>query len=370
MYTFILKLMRHIWLSMLFLPLLLVGLPLAGVMLQGKPLAVYLEFPPLTVYVKHAPFSWTAFLLLALLPVLVLVPLIRRLLSYSGPVLPLPRHPFPWWGYVGFLLTPLAWLLAWTRFDWFAVLQPYTFFPLWLGFIISINSLTLTRTGSCLLVSRTRFFFVLFPLSALFWWFFEYLNRFVQNWHYLGVEDFTTSRYVLHATLCFSTVLPAVLSTEELLGSFPRLTGPLQNWFRISVRNPQLWGWLLLLPAAPALMAISIYPDFLFPMLWMAPFLIITGVQLLCSEATLFRDIKHGDWRLIWLPALAALVCGFFWELWNVNSLAHWEYSVPFVQRFHVFEMPLLGYAGYLPFGLECMVIGRMLERVIGNKKF
>jgi hypothetical protein len=28
--------MKHIWLSMVFLPLLLVGLPLAGVMLQGN----------------------------------------------------------------------------------------------------------------------------------------------------------------------------------------------------------------------------------------------------------------------------------------------------------------------------------------------
>jgi hypothetical protein len=59
----------------------------------------------------------------------------------------------------------------------------------------------------------------------------------------------------------------------------------------------------------------------------------------------------------MWQAACAALICGFFWELWNFKSLAHWEYAVPFVQRFHVFEMPLLGYAGYLPFGLECLVV-------------
>lgn len=359
--------MRHIWLSIIFLPLLLVGLPLAGVMVQGKDLTVFLEFPPLTFYVQHAPFSWPAFLLLALLPVAVLVPLIHRLVSYSGPLPTIRRQTFPWWGYGGFLLSGVAWLLAWTRFSWFGALQPYTFLPLWLGFIISINSLSWTRTGSCLLVSRPRFFLILFPLSSLFWWFFEYLNRFVQNWHYLGVEDFSTGHYVLHASLCFSTVLPAVLSTEEFLGSFPRLTEPLKNWQKITLPWPKLWGWLLLLAAVPALGAINIFPDFLFPMLWMAPFLIITGVQLLCSEETLFRDLPGGDWRPVWLPALAALFCGFFWEMWNVNSLAHWEYSVPFVQRFHVFEMPLLGYAGYLPFGLECLVVGRMLGRVMGE---
>jgi hypothetical protein len=73
---------------------------------------------------------------------------------------------------------------------------------------------------------------------------------------------------------------------------------------------------------------------------------------------------------MVWLPALAALFCGFFWELWNVNSLAHWEYSVPFVQRFHIFEMPILGYAGYLPFGLECMVVSLMFGKVMGEEGY
>jgi len=60
--------------------------------------------------------------------------------------------------------------------------------------------------------------------------------------------------------------------------------------------------------------------------------------------------------------ALAALVCGLFWEMWNYGSLAHWEYSVPLVHRFEIFHMPLLGYSGYLPFGLECLAIGKLLE--------
>jgi len=31
--------------------------------------------------------------------------------------------------------------------------------------------------------------------------------------------------------------------------------------------------------------------------------------------------------------------------------------------------MPILGYAGYLPFGLECAVIAGMLERVRAGTK-
>ncbi len=364
--------MRHIRISIFLLPLLLVVLPLAGVMLQGGSPALYLEFPPQTVYVRHAPFSWAVFIFLGLLLASVLVPLILRFMHYSGPgpADPPDKHPFPWWGYAGIILTAFSWFLAWTRFQWFAPFQAYTFFPLWLGFIVTVNSLAYIRTGGCLLISHPGYFLALFPVSGLFWWFFEYLNRFVQNWHYLGVEYFSTGEYVFHASLCFSTVLPAVQSTRELLASFPQLIGPLQNWRPVTIHKPVLSGWLLLALAVPSLAGISMYPDFLFPMLWVAPFLIITGVQAITREKTVFHDLPKGDWRMVWLPALAALICGFFWEMWNFYSLAHWQYSVPYVDRFHIFAMPVLGYGGYLPFGLECMAVGMMLDRVLGSEVY
>jgi hypothetical protein len=38
------------------------------------------------------------------------------------------------------------------------------------------------------------------------------------------------------------------------------------------------------------------------------------------------------------------------------------------VQRFHVFEMPLLGYAGYLPFGVECALIMQLVATLIEGR--
>ena len=80
------------------------------------------------------------------------------------------------------------------------------------------------------------------------------------------------------------------------------------------------------------------------------------------GEASILDGPAIGDWREVWQVALAGLVCGFFWEMWNYQSLAHWEYTVPFVHRFEVFHMPLLGYGGYLPFGLECLAVARLLD--------
>ena len=31
------------------------------------------------------------------------------------------------------------------------------------------------------------------------------------------------------------------------------------------------------------------------------------------------------------------------------------------MDRFHIFAMPILGYAGYLPFGLECVVVANLV---------
>ena len=352
---------------LLLLAVLLVGLPLVGALFVDRPLVNYLEFPPLTIYVHHAGFSWLTFILLFLVIALACGPFLLRLLNGGS------RHhistriaqSLSWWGYGGVLMVVLSWILAWNRFPWFVTLQPYTFFPLWLGYIITINSFTFRRTGRCLLVSEPRFLFRLFLASMFFWWFFEYLNRFVQNWYYLGVENFSTFEYILHASICFSTVLPAVLSTEEYLSSFPCLSAPLKEFLPLRLANPVRVAWPVLILAALGLAGIGRWPDYLFPLLWTAPLLLISAVQRLGGMPTIFAATARGDWRPIWLPALAALICGFFWEMWNSNSLAHWHYSVPFVARFHLFEMPILGYAGYLPFGLECMVVANLLREIL-----
>lgn len=268
---------------------------------------------------------------------------------------------FPWWGWLGLGLAAGGWLLAWTRFEWMGALQRHTFTLPWAGYILTVNALACWRSGRCMLCDRPRFFLALFPLSAVFWWFFEYLNRFVQNWYYVGEGDIGALDYVLYATPPFATVLPAVLGTTELLATFPRMNGPLMNLWPVRLGHGRLVGGALLIISGAGLAAIGILPDYLFPLLWIAPLLIITGLRAVAGEDTLFASVAHGDWRPVWQPAFAALICGFFWELWNYGSLAHWEYAVPFVQRFHIFEMPLLGYAGYLPFGLECVVVAGLV---------
>ena len=166
----------------------------------------------------HAPFSLPAFLGLTVLILAATVPLLLRLASFRGKDGPRkPAIPFPRWGWAGAGLGAVSWILAWSRIPWMGGFQAHAFTPLWIAFILLVNALTVRRTGRCLMLSRTRLFLLLFPVSAGFWWSFEYLNRFVGNWRYVGGTDFGAVEYFLFATLPFSTVLPAVLSTRELL---------------------------------------------------------------------------------------------------------------------------------------------------------
>ena len=349
---------------------MLIGLPLAGCFWAGHPIRQYLEFPPQTRYVAHAPFSLWAFLLYATFILLIVGLFVtgggRKPKTKPPPSVPLKRN-FPWWGWVALFSCAICWILAWTRFAWFATLQPHTFFPLWLAFIILTNATCYFRSGNCMLTGRPVYFCLLFIVSAVFWWFFEYLNRFVQNWYYTGSE-YSPIVYFLLATLSFSTVLPAVLSVQDLLRTFPNLENRFCQMKPMPLKHPTVIAWLCLLFASAGLSGIGVLPDLLFPLLWISPLLIITSLQQIFGKPYIFNSLTTGDWRHPVSAAMAALVCGFLWEMWNFYSLARWTYSVPLVHRLQIFEMPLLGYAGYLPFGLECAVVGTLL-RAFGDSE-
>jgi len=342
---------------------LLIGLPMAGIWASGYGLTPYLEFPPRTQYIEHAPFAWPVFIGLSFVILSVTLPFLVRVCRSRAMSVPLiPARNFPWWGWLALLFSIVFWILAWTRFEWFKPLQLYTFSPQWLCYIVTINACTYRRTGKCMLTHNTRLMLWLFPLSAGFWWFFEYLNRFVQNWYYLGCEHFTPLQYFIMATLPFSTVLPAVLSTEEWLSSHPQNHAGLDGYVPIALERSKVTAWAMLILSMAGLLLIGRFPDYLYPLVWVAPLILLIALQQLLNRPPFFPELAQGDWQRVYRFALAALICGFFWELWNYHSLAKWVYTIPYLHRFQLFEMPILGYAGYLPFGLECAVIAQIFK--------
>jgi hypothetical protein len=338
--------------------------PLLSLFATGQSVARYTAFPPRTLAVAHAPFEWGAFLLLSV-PALGALTLYAVALARAKPQ-PSSRRPgaFPWWGWLGLALIAAGWILAWTEGFVAPGWRRHTFTPLWLGYVLTVNALVFRGTGRSPLTHRTGWFLALFPVSAGFWWLFEHLNQFVNNWYYTGVYATSDWDYFLQAALPFSTVLPAIASTLAWLRQFPRIEALSLPPVQVS---PAL-AWLAFATGIAALAAIGVSPDLFYAALWIGPPLVLCSLQQIVVGETLLSPLARGDWRPLLQPALAALVCGFFWELWNSGSLAQWHYSIPYAQRFHIFEMPLLGYAGYLPFGVMCALVLDPVARIIERR--
>ncbi len=168
-----------------------------------------------------------------------------------------------------------------------------------------------------------------------------------------------------YATLSFSTVIPAVFGTAELVGSFEWIQ-KIKPGFKIPPSSKILiihflLGWLMLL-------LMIIFPQYFFLFVWMSVFFIIEPVNAWLKNRTLFEHISVGDWRPVFSLWISCLICGFFWEMWNYLSYPKWVYHVPFVDFLHIFEMPLIGYLGYLPFSLELFALYHFVTGILKIK--
>ncbi|MDZ7345948.1 MAG: hypothetical protein ONA69_04060 [candidate division KSB1 bacterium] len=259
------------------------------------------------------------------------------------------------------LMVP-SWVLNWSLSG---LRTHLLFFPLWLGFALLLDGLTFARTGSSLLTRSPRRYAGLFLVSAPAWWLFELFNLRTQNWFYLGKESFSSLEYALFATINFSTVMPAVFGAAELYRSFNFIGGQ-KTWIRVPTapRSLILYAGIGFVMLALVLGA----PRYSYPLLWTSLVFILEPLNYRLGARTLLAELERGDWRPVWSLWLGCLTCGFFWEMWNYLSYPKWIYHTPFVQFAHVFEMPLLGYLGYLPFSMELFALYHLTVRILGGE--
>ena len=119
-----------------------------------------------------------------------MITVLRQMRMPAGTAWPatLPVH-----GAVGLTLVAVAWPVSWLQVD---TLGEYAFFPLWLGYVLTVDALVLRRNGTSLLTRNATAFLGMFLASVPLWWLFEGINHFTQNWHYLGDEE------ILNTAVC------------------------------------------------------------------------------------------------------------------------------------------------------------------------
>ena len=262
---------------------------------------------------------------------------------------------WPLHGWIGISLVATFWTLNWSLSG---LRSHWGFFPLWLGYCLTVDALVYTRKGDSAMIRNRRAFAGMFLVSVPAWWLFEILNWRTGNWLYLGREFFGDLEFALFASLSFSTVMPAVFGTAELVSTFNWIA-KMRPGIRIVDTRRTLLGFFL--TGWVMLAALLIWPRYFFPFLWMSIYCILDPINAWLGNRSLFKYAAIGDWRPVLSLFLGCLICGFFWEMWNFYSYPKWTYQIPFVDFLRIFEMPILGYGGYLPFSLELFALYHLL---------
>lgn len=276
------------------------------------------------------------------------------------------------YGWLGLALIAVCWPLLWSPISLpFGAEAPgehsrtqVLFFPLWLGYILAVDAATVARSATSHLTRSQRRFLVLFLMSIPGWWLFELLNLRTQNWTYLGIHGMHPAQYAVLASISFSTVVPAVFGLAELLRTFEPLANRRAT---MPVDRPADRVDAAVIVAGAAMLALLLaWPRLFYPFLWLSIVLMLDPLNHVLGARSLFAEIRGGSWRLPASLAAGALVCGFCWEMWNWRANPKWVYDVPLFGLWHVFEMPLLGYLGYIPFAFELFALVSLFDRIGG----
>ncbi|MHC1744681.1 MAG: hypothetical protein AB9873_16855 [Syntrophobacteraceae bacterium] len=236
-----------------------------------------------------------------------------------------------------------------------AKLEPcYTWYYLfcWWCYILFFEGVLRLKGGRSELFDDPGRFCATLPLSILFWLIFELFNFRLQNWHYSGVPAERWLRWAGYA-ISFATVLPGLKVTENTLDRFTSVgkvtRKPRERLERVHPALTVLGAFCLVTPL--------LEPRFFFPLIWVGFIFLLDPLNHRLGAPSLLRDLENGCYRRLFQLPIAGLCCGLLWEAWNFWAGAKWTYTIPFFGFLKVFEMPVLGFLGFLPFSLEAHVM-------------
>jgi hypothetical protein len=232
----------------------------------------------------------------------------------------------------------------------------YLYFFAWYPYMIFLDGLLYHFKGRSWLLNRPRDFGKMFVWSITMWLVFEALNLVLKNWGYIGVVPVWWIRWGGYA-LAFATVLPGVLLTAEVIEA-------LRVFQNVKGRPFNLGPWqpVSMVVGVAMLVFPLVWPNYTFPLIWGATFFLLDPLCELMGGPSLISRFAGGERRQHLNLLAAGLICGLWWEAWNWFAISKWVYTLPVLYFWKVFEMPVLGYLGFAPFALECMVMYNFMK--------
>jgi hypothetical protein len=263
----------------------------------------------------------------------------------------LRRRPFPAYGWLGLVaLAGAEWML-------FCGIEPVATFvtPIaWSAYLLIADAAVLSLSGRSRLNDAPIVFFRLAVLSIPLWLIFEAYNLRLQNWTYVGVPEKLLIAFPGYAW-SFATITPAIFETSDLVQALMPPV-PIHPWtISRATENAMMacGAGCLIVPLAIGRHIAS----YLFLLVWIGFVLLLDPLNHRLHLPSFLGDLSDGFARRLYGFLASGWICGWLWEFWNYWAHAKWHYTFPMFQRWKIFEMPALGFLGFIPFALECFAM-------------
>lgn len=353
---------------------------------EGQMPRDYFIYPPTGASTK-LPFNMPIFLSFVGVGVLILVLYIfPRVFGFKKvpvpPRTPTPRKSLPVWFWLGLLMWGVPMYLFIIRSPGPHWIVDWALVPIFWGFTLLLDGIVYAvNNGDSMLAKRPTDLFAIGVMSMSGWMLFDYLNFYIgRNWFYPNAAIVNRNHYefLIYAVVGSSGFFPMAFQWYYLLRKSRVLNYKYSNGPKIRV--PRWLLWLFIVICFVGMYVTPSNPDKWFYFLWLGPLIIISSGLTLANVWTPFTPIRNGNWTALLVFALTYLIQGVLLEGWNYVSASHtengelletynaayWVYSLPFVYKYLIFEMPVVGYLGYLFFSIHCFVWWILGSRLLG----
>ncbi len=247
--------------------------------------------------------------------------------------------------YLGLIILIISAILLSLQFSF---IKTWFYCFAWWSFILIMDGLNFRIKKASPLSESTKTFLFSAFISVFVWLIFELFNLRLKNWSYHDLPPHFLERW-LGYFIAYASVIPAMREISFFIEGFLKKKN--LNFFRLKA-GPILLKLCTFIGILFIFLSLA-WPSLFFPLVWLCFIFLLEPLNFWLRNETFLSDLDRKDWSRLWSWILAGLVAGFFWEFWNFLAVSRWEYSLPYLNFWRIFEMPVFGYTGFMPFALE-----------------
>ncbi len=232
----------------------------------------------------------------------------------------------------------------------------------WVGYLLVFDGLLTwmaRRRGERTISSiraRPNRFIVAWLTSIPVWCFFDWVNFYYMDaWRYHGLPENWVDRYIGYF-IAFAAISPGMFLAAQLYQHLG-----MKKWNTTGVRiTPAIQVGVFIFGVAFVAYPFVVRDPIANLTLWVSLIFLLDPINDWLGGPSIIGDWRAGRWGRTLALMAGGATCGFCWEFWNYWAISKWTYHLPFtgaLEHYRYFEMPWIGFQGFLPFAIECWVM-------------